>query len=104
MDIISDIIDKYIRNNEFLAGVIFSQFISNVPAAVLLSDFTSNWKDLIIGVNIGGLGTLIASMASLISYKFYVKEYESEKLKYVVKFTMMNILFLFIMILVFKIR
>lgn len=52
-----------------LASVGISQIISNVPAALLLSGFTDAWEDLLVGTNIGGLGTLIASMASLISYK-----------------------------------
>lgn len=72
--------------------------MSNVPAAILLSGFTSNWDALIVGVNVGGLGTLIASMASLISYKFVAKEYSDEKGLYFKRFTVMNILFLVIMI------
>ena len=54
-----------------LSSVVLSQVISNVPAAVLLSGFTKNYDKLIIGCNLGGLGTLIASMASLISFKAY---------------------------------
>ena len=52
-----------------LVAVLSSQIISNVPAALLLSGFTNDWSSLMIGTNLGGLGTLIASMASLISYK-----------------------------------
>jgi len=58
----------------YLSGLLLSQVISNVPATMLLASFTSNWKELILGVNIGGLGTLIASMASVISYKLYIAE------------------------------
>ena len=64
---------------ELEAGIITSQCISNVPAALLLSEFTDNIKNLAIGVNIGGLGTLIASMASLISYKLYANEVPEKK-------------------------
>ena len=63
-----------VNSRELEVGIITSQCISNVPAALLLSGFTDNIKNLSIGVNIGGLGTLIASMASLISYKLYANE------------------------------
>ena len=59
----------------YLAGAIASQFISNVPAAMLLAGLTSEADALLLGVNIGGLGTLIASMASVISYKLFVAEH-----------------------------
>lgn len=62
-----------------IVSVITSQIISNVPAALLLSGFTSQWQSLIIGCNFGGLGTLIASMASLISYKIVIREYPGMK-------------------------
>jgi Na+/H+ antiporter NhaD/arsenite permease-like protein len=59
--------------NTLLTAVGASQVISNVPAAVLLSSFTDNWQDLLSGVNIGGLGTPIASLASLITLKLYLR-------------------------------
>ena len=68
-DVLSSIVDK----NTVFTAVLSSQIISNVPAAMLLSAFTANGRALTIGVNLGGLGTLIASMASLITYKFYAK-------------------------------
>ncbi|MNC75750.1 hypothetical protein D3C75_1273400 [compost metagenome] len=67
-----------------------SQLISNVPAAVLLSGFTEQWKELLVGVNVGGLGTLIASLASLISFKLYLKTPEARPLKYLGIFTVAN--------------
>lgn len=67
-----------------------SQVISNVPAAVLLSGFTPHYRELLYGVSAGGLGTLIASLASLISYKLYIKEYGSEKTKYLKYFLILN--------------
>lgn len=82
---------------ELEAGIITSQCISNVPAALLLSEFTDNIKNLAIGVNIGGLGTLIASMASLISYKLYANEVPEKKGKYFVVFTVYNIIFLVVL-------
>ena len=61
-----------LNGNEVLTAVVSSQVLSNVPAALLLSGFTEKWEALIIGTNLGGLGTMIASMASLISYRFLV--------------------------------
>lgn len=87
---LADIID----GNEVLTSVISSQVISNVPAALLLSGFTDNVKDLIIGTNLGGLGTLIASMASLISYKFVAKSDKCTKGAYIRSFTVWNLIFL----------
>lgn len=69
---VSDLLHKLIRGRELGAGILLSQCISNVPAAILLSGFTDKVTPLLYGVNIGGLGTLIASLASLISYRFYV--------------------------------
>ena len=90
---ISDFLKNIVNGNEVLVGVISSQVFSNVPAAILLSKFTENAKNLLIGVNLGGLGTLIASMASLISFKFVAKEKVSTG-KYVLTFTVLNIIFL----------
>lgn len=70
-----------------------SQIISNVPAALLLSGFTDEWRELIIGTNLGGLGTLIASMASLISYKQVCLHYPRRKGHYLVVFTLWNVVF-----------
>ena len=66
------LLSDLISGRELWMGVAVSQVISNVPAAMLLSGFTTDYADLLWGVNIGGLGTLIASMASLISYKAYM--------------------------------
>ncbi|MBR5321579.1 MAG: citrate transporter [Clostridia bacterium] len=90
---ISDFLKNIVNGNEVVVGVISSQVFSNVPAAILLSKFTENAKDLLIGVNLGGLGTLIASMASLISFKFVAKEKVNTG-KYILIFTIVNIVFL----------
>ncbi len=95
---ISDFIEGIIKNNEVLVSVAASQVISNVPAAVLLSGFTGNGRELLAGVNIGGLGTLIASMASLISFKLYGAEADSSKGRYLLVFTGLNIVFLIVML------
>ena len=80
-------------------GILASQCISNVPAALLLSGFTEDIRGLLLGVNIGGLGTLIASMASLISYKIYAHNYNRTKGKYLIWFTLANLVFLVVLLL-----
>jgi Na+/H+ antiporter NhaD/arsenite permease-like protein len=92
-------LSEIIEGRVLLVSVISSQFISNVPSALLLSDFTNNYKELLLGVNFGGLGTLIASMASLISYKEFGNEFPQEKAKYLLYFTFVNVVFLFALIL-----
>lgn len=90
---VSDFLKSIIVNKEIAVGVISSQVFSNVPAAILLSNFTDNVKDLLVGVNLGGLGTLIASMASLISFKLVAKE-GIDTGKYILVFSLVNIAFL----------
>jgi len=91
------LIQNIIDGNEVVTSVVASQFMSNVPAALLLSGFTNQFELLIVGTNLGGLGTLIASMASLISFKYIGKEYGQLKGKYMVYFTISNILFLILL-------
>ena len=95
--IVRETLQQLVSGRELAIGVISSQAISNVPAALLLSGFTADYKALLIGVNLGGLGTLIASMASLISYKFFAKEYNDLKGKYFRWFTIANVIFLAIL-------
>jgi Na+/H+ antiporter NhaD/arsenite permease-like protein len=90
-------IQNIIDGNEVLTSVVSSQFMSNVPAALLLSGFTEQYELLIVGTNLGGLGTLIASMASLISFKYIGKEYGHLKGRYMLYFTITNLLFLIIL-------
>lgn len=94
----SEIIMEMMQGNEVLASVAASQVISNVPAALLLSGFTTKWSMLIIGTNLGGLGTLIASMASLISYKQVAKNYPAVKGNYIKHFTVTNVGILAVML------
>ncbi len=90
---ISEFLKSIVSGNEVIVGILSSQVFSNVPATILLSKFTEKAKDLLIGVNLGGLGTLIASMASLISFKFVAKE-KVGTVKYILTFTVVNIAFL----------
>jgi len=84
--------------NTLLVSVISCQFISNVPTAILLSQFTTNYPQLLVGVNIGGTGTLIASLASLITFREYAKYNEGRMLRYVLVFTLFNFLFLGVLV------
>ena len=90
----SNYINRIINGRECITGILSSQLISNVPAALLLSGFTDNIRPLIVGVNIGGLGTLIASMASLISFKYIGRENKSLRGRYLFYFTVVNVVFL----------
>lgn len=94
LDDVKNLFETLLKGRELLLSVLTSQVISNVPAAMLLSGFTGNYRALIYGVNIGGLGTLIASLASLISYKLYAACEGAEKGKYMAVFTIYNALFL----------
>ena len=82
---------------EVPVAVLLSQVISNVPATLLLSGFTQAWQPLLIGVNLGGLGTVIASMASLISYKAMAGQGKSLG-RYMACFTVVNVLFLLVLL------
>ena len=93
-----EFLQKIVSGHELLAGAAASQVISNVPAALLLSGFTENFPPLIIGVNLGGLGTMIASMASLISYKFVAREEPGMKGTYFRQFTFSNVAFLAVLL------
>lgn len=95
---IKEFLESVVKGNEVITGVVASQAISNVPAGLMLSGFTENYSMLTIGVNIGGLGTLIASMASLISYKLYAHSYNQNKGKYFACFTIWNLVFLVILL------
>ena len=89
-----ELLVKVLQGRELLLSFTCSQVISNVPAAILLSGFTDQYEALLQGVNIGGLGTLIASLASLISYKFFAAEAteKGEKGRYLLIFTAWNVL------------
>lgn len=91
---VSALLSSAVEGRELLAGILASQVISNVPAAILLSGFSTDLTALLTGVNLGGLGTLVASLASLISYKFFVREYPDQKERFLKVFSAWNLLFL----------
>lgn len=91
---LSDFLSEIIKVNEVGVSILLSQFISNVPAAILCSGFTKDIVKLIVGTNLGGLGTLIASMASLISFKQYSYIDGADTKRYILVFTALNIIYL----------
>lgn len=99
---LNEMLYQMIANKEVIVSVFLSQFISNVPAAILCSGFTEHMDRLIIGTNLGGLGTLIASMASLISFKQYGFVEGADKKRYLVFFTVLNAVFLLVLLLFYS--
>lgn len=94
---VSQLLQTFIQGRELLLSILLSQCISNVPAAILLSGFTDAAKPLLYGINIGGLGTLIASLASVISYRAYGESENAAKGAYIKTFTLYSIVFLAIL-------
>ena len=97
IDIVRNIFSTLLDKNTLLFSVLSCQCISNVPSAILLSQFTGNYADLLVGVNIGGAGTLIASLASLITFREYVKHNPGRGGYYVGIFSAFNFSFLAIL-------
>jgi Na+/H+ antiporter NhaD/arsenite permease-like protein len=91
---VSSFFSDILAGRELIVGILLSQVISNVPAAVMLSGFTDNGVALLLGVDIGGLGTIIASLASLISFQFYRKSENAKPGKYLLAFTGVSIVLL----------
>jgi len=94
IEAVSGLLGGVIAGREMEVGILASQVISNVPAALMLSGFTEDAAQLMRGVDLGGLGTLVASLASLISFKLYMKAAGAKAGKYMAVFTAMNIIFL----------
>ena len=90
-------ISGLLQRNTLLYSTLSCQFISNVPSAILLSQFTTNYPELLIGVNIGGTGTLIASLASLITYREYTRLNKGKGGRYILLFSAFNFSFLLLM-------
>lgn len=98
VEVFGNILESVISGHEVITAVLASQVISNVPAALLLSGFTPRINSLVIGTNLGGLGTLIASMASLISFKYIGRENSKLRGKYFKYFTVVNLVLLVVII------
>lgn len=100
IEVVRNLFSYLLEKNTLIFSVISCQFISNVPSAILLSQFTNNYRDLLIGVNIGGAGTLIASLASLITFREYDKHNPGKTKYYIGMFSIFNFIFLGILTLV----
>lgn len=95
--IVREIVGGLLEKNTLIYSVLSCQFISNVPSAILLSQFTDNYRELLWGVNIGGAGTLIASLASLITFREYIKHNPCVTMQYMGVFTAVNFGFVIIL-------
>lgn len=99
LDEVRIFLQQLLQENALLTAVCTSQIISNVPAAIMLSGFTGQWKPMLAGVNIGGLGTPIASLASLITIKLYMRWENAKIVRFLGYFTVANILALGVLLL-----
>ena len=98
IDTVKSVFSQLMDKNALLTSTLSCQFISNVPSSILLSQFTDNWRDLLVGVNIGGVGTLIASLASLITFSEYTKHNPNGTKQYIKSFSIFNFAFLLILL------
>lgn len=98
IDVVRNFFCALLEKNTLVFSVLSCQCISNVPSAILLSQFTSNYQDLLVGVNIGGVGTLISSLASLITFREYVKNNPGRTGYYIKQFSIFNFSFLLILV------
>ena len=97
IEAVRNLFEGLLNKSTLLVSVLSCQCISNVPSAILLSQFTGNYADLLVGVNIGGVGTLISSLASLITFREYVKNNPGKTGYYVGVFSAFNFAFLIIL-------
>ncbi len=97
VEVVRELFSNLLDKSTLLFSVASCQFISNVPSAILLSQFTNNYADLLVGVNIGGVGTLISSLASLITFREYVKHNPKRTGYYIGMFSLFNFGFLILL-------
>ena len=97
IEIVNTFFSGLLEKNTLLTSILSCQVISNVPSAILLSEFTENYRELLLGVNIGGVGTLISSLASLITFREYTSHVKGKTLKYLGLFTALNFGFLIVL-------
>ncbi|MBQ2614312.1 MAG: citrate transporter [Clostridia bacterium] len=97
IEVVRQFFSGLLEKSTLIFSVLSCQCISNVPSAILLSQFTDNYRELLLGVNIGGAGTLIASLASLITFREYTKHNPDKALQYVELFSVFNFGFVIIL-------
>jgi len=95
---ISEFLQKVVTGREYFSVIVLSQFISNVPATIVLYPFTENFKALIYGADTAGLCSLIGSLASVINYRIYVREYPENGMKFIKVFTLISWIFFLIVV------
>jgi hypothetical protein len=98
IEAVRDIFSGLLDANTLLFSALSCQVISNVPSAILLSQFTDNYRELLLGVNIGGCGTLISSLASLITFREYAEHNPGKSGRYILVFSAFNFIFLAVML------
>ena len=96
---VQSFLGSLLSTSPLIVSALSCQCISNVPSAILLSHFTDNWRELLLGVNIGGTGTIIASLASLITFREYTRHNPGKSGVYLAKFSLVNFSFLAILLL-----
>lgn len=97
IEVVNTFFSTLLEKNTLLTSILSCQVISNVPSAILLSEFTTNYKELLLGVNIGGVGTLISSLASLITFREYTSHVKGKTAQYVGLFSALNFGFLIVL-------
>ena len=97
IDAVREAFSALLERNTLLVSTLSCQVISNVPSAILLSQFTDNYRELLLGVNIGGVGTLISSLASLITFREYLKSNPGKSKYYITLFSAFNFAFLIVL-------
>ena len=97
IEIVNTFFSSLLEKNTLLTSIFSCQVISNVPSAILLSEFTTNYKELLLGVNIGGVGTIISSLASLITFREYTSHIKGKTAQYIGLFSALNFGFLAIL-------
>ena len=102
IDAVNTFISGILNKDVLLVSIFSCQFMSNVPSAILLSQFTENYSSLLVGVNIGGAGTLIASLASLITFREYSKHNPNKKKSYIILFSLFNFGFVIVLTIIMK--
>jgi Na+/H+ antiporter NhaD/arsenite permease-like protein len=98
IDVVRDFFSALLDRSVLVFSTLSCQVISNVPSAILLSQFTDNYRELLLGVNIGGAGTLIASLASLITFREYVSHNPGRAGSYIARFSAFNFTFLIVLL------
>ncbi len=94
LDTLQNWVASIVQGRVFWVSLLLCQIINDVPTTIMLASFTQDAKSLLLGTNLGGLGTLTASMASLISYKIYIQRKQAPKGRYILEFTLLNFIFL----------